>query len=51
MSHWNYRVMNRNGDLAVYSVYYDDDGKVKGWSQEPAALSGPSVEDLQRTIE
>lgn len=25
---WNYRVMHKAGQLAVYSVYYDDAGKV-----------------------
>lgn len=23
---WNYRVMNRGGELAIYEVYYKDDG-------------------------
>jgi hypothetical protein len=33
---WEYRVMNRDGELAIYEVYYGDDETVKGYSAEPA---------------
>jgi len=48
---WNYRVMHRDGWYAVYSVYYDDRGRISDWSAEPAALTGESVEDLAEEFE
>jgi len=35
MSHWNYRVLKKDDLFALHSVYYDDDGKIVGWSQNP----------------
>jgi hypothetical protein len=38
-SHWNYRLMKRkiNGKLlyAMHEVYYDEHGKVNGWTETP----------------
>ncbi|UOD32462.1 hypothetical protein INH39_12880 [Massilia violaceinigra] len=44
---WNYRVMHKAGQLAVYSVYYDDDGKVISSSILPEAPSGETLEALR----
>jgi hypothetical protein len=30
--------MNRDGELAIYSVYYAEDGTVKGYSASPPPL-------------
>ncbi|NHZ92521.1 hypothetical protein F2P45_26455 [Massilia sp. CCM 8733] len=43
---WNYRVMDKAGQLAVYSVYYDD-GKVISSSILPEAPSGGTLEELR----
>ncbi len=43
---WNYRVMNRDGELAIDEVHYDD-GRVQGYSAEPAFPAGPSLDELQ----
>ncbi|NHZ34900.1 hypothetical protein [Massilia rubra] len=48
---WNYRVMNKAGELAVYSVYYDDQGNVTSSSVEPAAPWGETLEDLHNCCE
>ncbi|NHZ77878.1 hypothetical protein F2P44_00980 [Massilia sp. CCM 8695] len=48
---WNYRVMNKAGELAIYSVYYDEDGKVKGYSVDPACPLGATLEELQNCCE
>ncbi|NHZ97422.1 hypothetical protein [Massilia sp. CCM 8734] len=48
---WNYRVMNQAGELAVYSVYYDDDGKVEGVSVDPAYPLGETLDELQNCCE
>ena len=36
MSHWNYRVIRKDGRLAVHEVFYADDGRVSGYTAEPA---------------
>ena len=30
---WNYRVMQFKGELAIYEVYYNEAGKVCGYSE------------------
>lgn len=44
---WEYRVMNRRGELAVYEVYYRDDGTVQGYSAEPTFPSGETIGELR----
>ena len=53
MSYWNHRVMRRvftlpNGEieyqLGIYEIYYDDNGNVNGWTQEPVAVVGDDLE-------
>lgn len=49
MTHWNYRVMihpDVKGDevyQAIHEVYYDDDGKVTGWTDSPISVGGEDV--------
>jgi len=40
---WEYRVMNREGELAIYEVYYHDDGSVQGYSEAPTFPAANSV--------
>ena len=46
-SHWNYRVINRNGQLAIHSAYYSGSAEPSGWSAQPAIVTGESIEELQ----
>lgn len=39
--------MNRDGELAIYSVYYAGDGTVKGYSASPTPPSAGTLEDLR----
>lgn len=48
---WNYRVMKKAGRLAVYSVYYDDNGAISGWSEIPFSPEADNLEDLRATLE
>jgi hypothetical protein len=43
---WNYRVLDHDGELAIYEVYYEDDGKVKGHSLLPAIPKGNDINEL-----
>lgn len=44
---WEYRVTDRNGELAIYEVYYYEDGRVRGYSATPAFPTGVSLEELR----
>ncbi len=48
---WNYRVVQRNEAVSIYSVYYDLQGHVKGVSKEPAKVIGYSIEGLAGTLQ
>jgi hypothetical protein len=36
---------------AIHEVYYDEDGKVNGWTEEPIRILAESLEDLKFTLE
>ena len=44
--------MSRDGELAVYSVYYygNDDTRVQGYSIEPEAPVAETVEELREKL-
>jgi len=44
---WNYRVMDRDGELSIYEVYYREDGTVEGYSAAPTFPAGETVEALR----
>jgi hypothetical protein len=51
---WNYRIVRdvqRVGDeehesFSIREVYYDDDGKITGWTAEPCCPAGETWVDL-----
>lgn len=51
---WNYRVVHRTDDIngieiesyALHEVYYDADGRISMWSENPAKLVGFSPSEL-----
>jgi len=36
---------------AIHEVYYDENGKVQGWTEEPIRILAESLEDLKVTVE
>lgn len=48
---WNYRVMNRDGEFAIYEVFYREDGSVKGYSATPVFPRADSVDELKEEIQ
>jgi hypothetical protein len=44
---WEYRVMNRGGELAIYEVHYRADGTVEGYSAEPTFPAAATVDSLR----
>lgn len=50
MGHWNYRVTYDDDVLPHYEVrevYYDDDGAVAGWTEQPMAPFGENLDELR----
>lgn len=47
---WNYRMVEVDGFLHLREIYYDSNGNIRMWTQEPAAPVGDDVEDLAGTI-
>jgi len=52
---WNYRVMKkRNEDGAstygVHEVYYNDDGSIRGYTENSVTPNSESAEDLAKTM-
>lgn len=56
---WNYRVMRHeysNGvttahDLEIHEVYYNDDGTVRGWTENGISPSGEDMAELNRDLD
>ena len=44
---WDYRVLKRDGELAIYEVYYGDDGTVQGYSAEPTYPAAETMDALR----
>ena len=42
--------MKRNGQLAVYAVYYDDLGNIQGWSEKPFSPETDGLEELRTNL-
>ncbi len=42
--------MQSDGELAIYEVYYDADGKVIGSSQSPVSPRGEDLEELRADL-
>jgi len=55
MGHWNYRIMKRKNDqghfdFGIYEVFYDDNGKVTGWTENSLTPLCDSEEDLKEEL-
>ena len=52
---WNYRVVRTEKEqydsYQLYEVYYDDDGKIEGMTENAMQPYGESVEELQNDLE
>jgi hypothetical protein len=57
---WNHRIIRHIEKIthmddsiyyAIHEVYYDEDGKVNGWTEEPIRIMEESLEDLKVTLQ
>jgi hypothetical protein len=44
---WEYRIMNRDGELAIYEVYYYEDGRIRGYGATPTFPAAETLEELR----
>ena len=49
---WNYRIIRRtfgsNELYQIHEVYYDDDGCIKSWTENPIIPTGETPEELEQ---
>ncbi|MEK8034908.1 hypothetical protein AACH06_29180 [Ideonella sp. DXS29W] len=48
---WNYRVMVKDGELAIYEVFYRADGSVEGWTENPVFPRASTLKELQLELQ
>lgn len=49
---WNYRLLKYpHGSVAVHEVYYDDDGEIYAYTEDPVSFGGNDKEDAIRGLE
>ena len=56
MSHWNHRVMRRvypNDEVMyqIYEVFYNADGSIWGFTNDPVDPCGETVEEVRESLE
>jgi hypothetical protein len=51
MSYWNYRVAKKDNELAIYSIYYDDNGKILSYNLQPEIVTGDDLEEIETTLQ
>ena len=47
---WNYRVMKRGDQYAIYELFYNEDGTVKGYSAEPVYPRAETPDELAEEV-
>jgi methionyl-tRNA formyltransferase len=57
MSGWNHRVIRREDPKTgetyyqIHEVYYDDDGKINGWTKLPISPYAESTDELRQELQ
>ena len=46
----NFRVMLRDGQYAIHEVFYGDDARMTGYSQDPVSPRGESIDELAAEV-
>jgi hypothetical protein len=48
---WNYRVILQDDYYSIHEVYYDDDGNIESWTEQPVGIGGETLEELKGDLE
>lgn len=44
---WNYRIIERGGRYGIHEVFYDNDGRIMSWTEEPIDLVRGNAKQLR----
>lgn len=47
---WNYRVGKNGSDFGIFEVFYDDDNRIQGWTEESLVPTCGSVDGLREEL-
>jgi hypothetical protein len=50
MGTWNYRVIKKDNLFAIYSVYYDENEKIEGLSENPEPAIAEDLDYLKTQL-
>lgn len=50
MSHWNYRVLRRNGYVGIYDTYYDNNNVPNAMSENPCSPEADDIGELREAL-
>lgn len=50
MGHWNYRVVRKDGYYGIHSVYYDEQEKIIGLSENPEPARSEDLDYLKTQL-
>lgn len=54
MTTWNYRIIKHDKSepayFAIHEVYYDEKGKIQGWTADPIEIAGDSKQEVLETL-
>ena len=48
---WNYRIIKKDWRVGIHKAYYDDDGNIAGWSEEPETVRFEDKDELKIMLE
>lgn len=55
MSHWNHRLIKREYDecvqFGIHEVFYNDDGSIYAYTEEPISVACDTEEDVKEILE
>lgn len=55
MSHWNHRVIKKVTEIGtfygIHEVFYNDDGSIYSYTENPVDVFGENIAELQQTLE
>ena len=51
MTTWNYRIVRHDDCVGLHEVFYNEDGSVRAWTENPVRFVGDDEADLVRSLE
>jgi hypothetical protein len=48
---FGYRVVRKDGELAIYEIFYDQDGQIASFVMTPLSPATQTIDDLRHELE